>query len=210
MPKAVDHEERRRELGNAVLKVIRRRGVEAASVRAVAAEAGWSPGSIRYYFPTQSELLAFALELITERITRRVDALELTGNPRSDAELILHQLLPLDAERRAENEVWLAFTGRALADPKLRALHRRTHDELREGCRRALEPLIRSDGPRRGLDLSLETERLHALIDGLAVHGAMRPERMSRSRIVGVLDRHLDSLMDEERDAGTAKQAQRR
>jgi AcrR family transcriptional regulator len=194
MPKVVDHEQRRRELGAAVWRVIRRRGVDSASVRVVAQEAGWSPGAIRHYFPSQSELLAFALELVAERITRRVEALELSGDPRRDAELILQQLLPLDDERRAENEVWLAFTGRALADPKLRELHRRTHDELRTGCRRALELLITGGRARGRLDLPLEADRLHALIDGLAVHGAMRPERASRPRIVRILGRHLDSL----------------
>ena len=38
MPKVVDHEQRRRELGHAVWRVIRRDGVERASVRAVAEE----------------------------------------------------------------------------------------------------------------------------------------------------------------------------
>jgi AcrR family transcriptional regulator len=194
VPKVVDHEQRRRELGAAVWRVIRRGGVESASVRAVAAEAGWSPGAIRHYFPSQSELLAFALELVTERIDRRVEALELSGDPRRDAELILQQLLPLDDERRAENEVWLAFTGRALADPALRELHRHAHDELLAGCRRALELLVGGGRVRAQSDLTLEAERLHALIDGLAVHGAMREGRASAPRILSILGRHLDSL----------------
>jgi AcrR family transcriptional regulator len=177
------------------VQVIRRGGVESASVRAVAAEAGRSPGALRHYFPSQTELLAFALELVAERINRRVEALELSGDPRHDAELTLQQLLPLDDERRAENEVWLAFTGRALADPTLRELHHHAHDELRAGCRRALELLVGGGRARARLDLALEAERLHALIDGLAVHGAMRPERANRSRIIGILGRHLDSLI---------------
>jgi AcrR family transcriptional regulator len=194
MPKVVDHEARRRELGTAVWRLIRRGGVEAASVRAVAEETGWSSGSIRHYFPRQSDLLAFALRLVSERINRRVEALELAGDPREDAELILRQILPLDDEQRAENEVWLAFTGRALADPELRALHRSAHDELRAGCRRAVEILVGGGRSRARLDVSLEAERLHALIDGLAVHGAMRPERATRRRILAILGRHLDSL----------------
>ena len=95
-----------------------RDGIEAASLRRVAAEAGWSTGSLRHYFGTQSELLAFAMELVVQR----VDA---AASPRSAARArrassrrgLLHEVLPLDAERRAEMQVWLAFTMRSLVDP---------------------------------------------------------------------------------------------
>jgi AcrR family transcriptional regulator len=120
MPKIVDHEQRRRELGHAVWRVIRRDGVDHASVRTVAEEAGWSPGALRHYFATQSELLAFAMRLVVERIEARIAALDRATDPRQAVEQVLHELLPLDDERRAENEVWLAFTARALTDPELR------------------------------------------------------------------------------------------
>jgi AcrR family transcriptional regulator len=41
--------------------VIRRDGVAAASVRAVAREAGTSMGALRHWFATQDELLHFAM-----------------------------------------------------------------------------------------------------------------------------------------------------
>ena len=76
MPKVVDHEQRRRELAHAVWRVIRRQGVDQASVRTVALEAGWSPGALRHYFATQSELLAFAMRLVVERIEGRIAAID--------------------------------------------------------------------------------------------------------------------------------------
>ena len=48
MPKIVDHETRREEIAEALWRVVRRDGVRAASVRTIAAEAGWSPGAVRY------------------------------------------------------------------------------------------------------------------------------------------------------------------
>ena len=63
MPKLVDHDQRRREIAAALTRLIVRVGVEGASVRAVAAEAGWSMGAVRYYFGTQEELLRFAVTL---------------------------------------------------------------------------------------------------------------------------------------------------
>jgi AcrR family transcriptional regulator len=192
VPKVVDHEQRRRELAEAVWRVIRRNGVDGASVRTVAQEAGWSAGALRHYFRTQSELLDFAIELAAERIRRRVDALELADDPRRAVEQLLSELLPLDDERRAENEVWLAFTARALIDPQLRVRHAEIDDELRAASLRAVEML----GFTAGRERALEAERLHALLDGLALHGAMRPERLPPRRIVAVLRRHLSELED--------------
>lgn len=42
--------------------------------------------------------------------------------------------------------------------------------------------------------LDLETERLFALLDGLAVHAAMRPEQARPERLLAVLSRHLDQV----------------
>src|SRR5262245_17919424 len=118
MPKIVDHEERRRQLAEAVWRVIRREGVEAASIRTVAEESGWSTGALRHYFTTRSELLAFAMRLVTDRVTARVLTLATRADqPRQAAERLLHEILPLDDERRAEAEVWLAFSARARVDP---------------------------------------------------------------------------------------------
>jgi AcrR family transcriptional regulator len=198
MPKLVDHEERRRELAGAVWRVIRSRGIDAASIRNVANEAGWSPGALRHYFSTQSELLTFAMQMVVERIEARVAALEPPADARSAVEQRLHELLPLDDERRAENEVWLAYAGRALVDPQLRARHEEVDEALREACLAALRELDRAGRLSPGLDLELEAERLHGLVDGLALHTAMRPDRMAPALIRSVLARHLDSLDPEE------------
>jgi AcrR family transcriptional regulator len=194
MPKIVDHEQRRRELGHAVWRVIRRDGVDHASVRTVANEAGWSPGALRHYFATQSELLAYAMRLVVERIEGRISALNRHTDAREAVEQVLHELLPLDEERRAENEVWLAFTARALIDPELRAQHNEIHDALHQACASSLETLAAAGRVQAGSQTALQVERLHALTDGLAVHTALRPELMPPERIVAVLRLHLDGL----------------
>jgi AcrR family transcriptional regulator len=202
MPKLVDHEQRRRELGHAVWRVIRRDGVERASVRTVADEAGWSPGALRHYFATQSELLAFAMRLVVERIEARVAALDGAADPRRAVEQMLYELLPLDDERRAENEVWLAFTARALVAPELRAQHDEVHDALHQACVTALETLAAAGRASTGLATAVQAERLHALLDGLAVHTALRPNLMRPEHIVAVMRLHLDEL---ENEAGSAE-----
>jgi AcrR family transcriptional regulator len=194
MPKLVDHEQRRRELADAVWRVIRREGIDRASVRTVAAEAGWSPGALRHYFATQSALLAFAMRLVVERIEGRIAALDHAADARESVEQVLHELLPLDDERRAENEVWLAFTARALIDPELRAQHNEIHDALHQACASALKELAAAGRAQLGPHTALQVERLHALTDGLAVHTALRPDLMPPETIIAVLRLHLDAL----------------
>ncbi len=193
MPKVVDHEQRRRELAHAVWRVIRRQGVDHASVRTVAQEAGWSPGALRHYFATQSELLAFAMRLVVERIECRIAAIDQATDPREAVVQVLHELLPLDDERRAENEVWLAFTARALIDPALRDQHNEVHAALHQACASSIQTLA-AGGDDAGQAPALEAERLHALIDGLAVHTALRPDLMKPEQIVAVVRLHLDAL----------------
>ena len=195
MPKVVDPTERRLELVEAVWRVIRRDGLEQASVRNVAREAGLSMGSLRHYFASQSELMVFAFRTVIDRIETRLAALEPEPDPRRRAQRVLAELLPLDDERRAENDVWLAFTTRAMADPALRALRDEGYDALRAGCQ-----AIVTDLAAAGLapaDIRAETERLHALLDGLAVHAAMRPDIHTAQSLAAAIARHLDALATE-------------
>ena len=68
MPKIVDHDKQRLLVAEAAWRVIRRDGMEQASVRKIAEEAGISPGSMRHYFSTQSELLLYAMTLVSDRV----------------------------------------------------------------------------------------------------------------------------------------------
>ena len=176
-------------------RVILRDGLDRASVRNVAREAGLSMGSLRHYFGSQTELLAFAMRLVTERARWRIEALDLASlGPRRAVEAVLSEVLPLDDGRRAEAEVWLALTGRALVEPTLRMLRSEADNGLRELCGWSIRVLVESSQTAPGLDVALETERLYAVIDGLAVHAVVRPEKASAGAVAAVLTRHLDSL----------------
>jgi AcrR family transcriptional regulator len=173
---------------------VRRDGIEGATVRAVAAEAGCSPGSLRYYFPAQGELLAFAMELVVDRVGERIAALDGGGDVRTAVEHRLEQVLPLDAERRMEMEVWLAFWSRAQADAGLRAQRDKTHRALRLFVRGCLVALADAGLMRPELSLEVETSSLHALLDGLALHGVTSPETATPRRMRAALRAHCDGL----------------
>lgn len=194
MPRVVDHDERRLELAQALWRVVRRDGVHHVSVRSVAAEAGISPSALRHYFASQDELMGFALRSMVERVTARVMPVLTSLNGRDGAVRILGELLPLDAERRAEVEVYLAFIGRAHADPTLRAIQDESERASGEAVLFAVRLLADAGllGPRR--TVAAEAQRLYPLIDGLALHGTLWPQRYPASLLRRVLEAHLDEL----------------
>jgi AcrR family transcriptional regulator len=187
VPKQVDHAARREELAAALWRVVMRDGIEAASIRRVAAEARWSSGSLRHYFATQSELLAFAMELVVRKVRERVAALPPLEARREMAELALSEVLPLDNERRAEMQVWLTLAMQSMVEPHLRIVFTEAHRELRGLCRQMAE-LLGSPEPDR------DGERIHAFIDGLALHAVAAPDVSTPKRLVELMRAELDAL----------------
>lgn len=195
-PKLIDHTERREHLATATWRVILRDGVAGVSVRTVAAEAGLSTGSLRHIFATQGELLVFALQLVVDRATARVAELPTQDTAVDTVEMVAAELMPLDRERRAEMEVYLALFTAANADPDLRGPRDAAHQKMRDACRWMLDELADREALPVETDLEVEAIRLHALLDGLAAHLVYEPPDADPEWAHRVLVHHLRSLTD--------------
>ena len=194
MPKLIDHDERNREIAEASLRVLERDGLEALSVRRVADEAGIAPASLRRAFPTQHALREHCLDLIPERVARRITALESSGRPWvSD---LLAQLLPLDAERRAELVAQTQLGVLALTDPALRPAAARLTGGVARACTAAIEVLDRAGELGVGRDGAHEASVLHAVLDGAALHALWSPDEFPGSSARALIERHLDGLRE--------------
>jgi AcrR family transcriptional regulator len=169
MPKVVDHEARRRELAAAVWRVVSSRGPQAVTIRDVAAEAGWSSGALRHYFPTKEELQVFAFRLAGERAAARIRARE-----GARLEQLLEEALPLDDERRDEARTWFAFVGQAGSSPSL-------HAELAETYRQTVG-WVASQLPDDLPDRDTVAALLFAAVDGITVQALAMPSVMTPAR----------------------------
>jgi AcrR family transcriptional regulator len=113
VPKRVDHDERRRQIGEALLRIAADRGLRAASMREVAAEAGVSLRLVQYYFHTKDELLLGAFgylgEQLSARVRERVRALGMPTNPRRVLYGTLTAILPTDEESRRITRTYTAY-----------------------------------------------------------------------------------------------------
>lgn len=190
----MDHAVRRQDLAAALWRVVRDEGIHQVSVRSVAAAAGTSPSALRHYFATQDELLGFALEAMVARVRARLDPVLPTLRGRDGAERLLSELLPLDAERRDEVAIYLAFLVRAHADPRLAAIRDDAEAQSRRAVRYAIGLVAEAGGLRAGRDPEEEADRLYPMIDGLALHGALWPDRYPPAHLRAVLRAHLEEL----------------
>ena len=211
MPKVVDHDQRRAELARAVWAVIGRHGIEGATVRRVADEAGFSMGGLRYYFDSQQGLLRFAALALARNVSDRVSAHLGDDLGAADrAQLLLEAMLPLDDERRVEADVWLACLARSRVDDTLRELRTAGWAGTRHICRLAV-------GLRRGVaapvtvgDELADAEdeewagHLHVFVDGLTLQAVTYPDRLSPAGLRAAVHRQL-TLVDgpAARESGT-------
>jgi AcrR family transcriptional regulator len=192
VPRRVDLEERGSLVAAACLRILERDGLSALSVRNVADEAGIAPASLRRVFPTQDALREHCLTIIEERVTARLDALRSTG--RALALDVLAQVLPLDAERTTEILAQVQLGVLARTDEHLAASARRLNDGVGRVCTRALE-ILREDGSfGADRDLTDEADRLHALIDGLAIEHTWDPSARAPERVLALVELHVDSM----------------
>ena len=196
MPKVVDHEERRAQLAAAVWRLVSSEGLDALTVRRVAAEAGWSTGALVHYFPDKEALVLFAFRTVADRVGRRVDrAAEQSSDALAVARSLLLEGLPIDSGRRAEVRVWFAFLGLALTRPGLAKAQRVAY----RGWRSRLAQLLRTAQRDGRIDPDVNAEReaaeLVALVDGLAVQATFEPRAFTSAKLVALVDARLDSLV---------------
>ncbi len=180
-------------MAEAVWRVILHDGVEGVSVRNVAAEAGWSTGALRHYVGTKEDLLASATQLLEERVRRRFENRHYSSTPREAVRAVLCEVLPLDEERRTEGALWFAFAARSLVDPRIAEEYGVVFDGVRELCSRVVHHMREGGWLVSSLDPEVETANLHALVDGLAVHGLMG--RLDEDQMLSALDSHLGRII---------------
>ncbi len=112
VPRIVDHDERRRQIAEALLAVAARDGHESVSSRAVAKELGVATGSLWHYFEGFDEVVRAAAAEVTRRTDARIAAATegLRGLARLHA--LMREVLPIDETTRTEAHVVVGFWGR--------------------------------------------------------------------------------------------------
>lgn len=191
MPKIVDADQRREELAAATARVIARSGVDAASMREIAAEAGWTTGTLVHYFANKHELLDFTLRASIER--RSAQRSERADLPPAEAlRATLTGALPTNEDTRVHWIVTVALAGAAASDAALAATQREAYRDYRSYLTGLLAAMPEIEDPQ------VEAERLIGLVDGIALQALFDPDswpahRQRRALDAGIRARELAS-----------------
>ncbi|GAA2694374.1 TetR/AcrR family transcriptional regulator [Actinoplanes palleronii] len=187
MPRLVDHEVRKAQLLAATWRVVRARGVEGTTTRAIADEAGCSLSVLAHFLGGKDDILVAAQHAVYEQIVER--AFRIGGDRSGLAALraALDAVLPIDEERAADAHVNVAFAGAALSHPLLAESRRASHRAIRVHLRTCLREARELDELRVGVTdeaviddfiILVEGSSLLSLVDGWAEEG--RAERLTR------------------------------
>lgn len=174
-------------------------GLAEVTVARTAAAAGMSVGLVQHYFPTKDDMLLHTFTQVRHRIEQRaiVDAGAAdAAGARIEHILLasLAELIPTDAARRRECAVAMAFTGRAIDNPRLaealRASNKHLRDLLAQPIRNGKEcgevPPSTAEGEAAA--------RLLAVLDGLILHAYTDPGALSPAAAKSALAEELARL----------------
>lgn len=122
MPKQVDPQQRRELIAAALLKLAARQGLQAVSLRQVAAEAGVTAGMVQHYFSSKEEMMRFAMHEASKRYEARMNQafaqLGTSPTPKQTVRTLLTTLLPLNESERDDARVALAFQAYAATNDR--------------------------------------------------------------------------------------------
>ncbi|WP_431902355.1 TetR/AcrR family transcriptional regulator [Nonomuraea sp. bgisy101] len=195
MPKQVDHDERRRQLTEALLRIAGTRGLQAVSMREIAAEAGVSLRVVQYYFTDKQALLESGLAELAARLDRRVrQRAAVTGglSTRGVFETVLGAILPSDEQSRLDSLAWTAYYTAALTDPALAAAALTRPDALEDFLTTRLTTAQQAGDLASDRDPRTEVATLLALANGLTA--SVLGRQRSHEAATAIIDYHLDRL----------------
>ena len=180
MPRTVDHDQRREEVGAVATELIARGGLEAATIRDLAQAGGYSTKVVTRYFADKRALLQYVYRAAAGRARARLDRAR--ARRPDDLLACVDALLPLDDARRRDWAVWFAFWGIAVSDADFATEQR---DRLRS-TQRTLAAIARLAVDAGTLPAATDVEalarRLLTAIHGVAVQALFDRREWTPSR----------------------------
>ncbi len=201
MPKIVDHDQRRLELVDATWRIIAQHGIEGATMREIALEAGFANGALKPYFPTKDELITFAFGHVFNRTNQRIAGTSAGKVGLEALRAFCQEVLPLDDDRIYEARIVIPFWQKALTDPAKAELHERSMNQWRS----AMDGYLREARTRGEVTASTSDEdivnQLLSMLLGAQIVAAMSPGAHLPAQLSAQLDAYLLLLHAESRAA---------
>ncbi len=193
MPARGDHDARRRDVSEAVWRVLAAHGFGGLTLRAVATEMGASTGLLTHYFPNKQALVRHALEVAHEHTAIRVRR-KASGKGLAGLREALLDVTPLTPESATANRVWVSFWDAALGDPELGATEVKRYERWRGMLRPHVDDALELGELPSNVDPEDVVATAAAFAHGLVVQALFDPARFPPARQITLVDNFIASL----------------
>ena len=193
--RTASREQRRRQLVDATIRCIARRGITGTTMGEVARAAGLSQGIVNLHFKSKDNLLNETLRHLSDEYKTLFEkALEQSGAAASDKLLGLMQLdLKPSVCDRQKLAVWFAFWGEAKSVPtyqKICDAHDREYDAVMlDLCERII-----AEGKYKDINAQQAVDALSSMTDGLWLAALIRPKSWDRHEAFDAVYSYLKAV----------------
>jgi TetR/AcrR family transcriptional repressor of bet genes len=191
MPLAQIKDIRRQELLEAAFEIIKRHGLQAATLSSIAEEAGASKGIVHHYFKNKQQLIEQAMRYA--HTTRRNDLLERFSVAQTPSERLWAVISVILDEKYFQPgfcKAWISFFAESFSDDRLARLHTAIQRRESSNLIHALLPFLTQAEARR------TAIGIRALVEGYRFRlGAVPPTSFDSSvpiiQVLGFLKRKV-------------------
>ena len=184
----VDHDERKRLIAAKAREIIGQEGLDAATIRRLAAELGFSTRCITHYFADKEELLLWTYEIFEREGVEHFSAV-LIEDPQ-DIVGCLMAMTPTDSLNLSLWRLYVGFWDRAGRDPRFAAAQQRSiarAQDLIAGAIARRAPWIDDRGRT--------AREIIALVNGIAVQALLEPGSWTSEQARGLYERYVACLL---------------
>lgn len=196
MPKIVDHDAQRQLFAEAAMRLIAKHGIEGVTMRAVAAEAGQSYGSLFHYFDSKDELLMHAVSHLTSMQTGRVNEYASKYSGLKALKRLLFDDAIINESSRGSWLVWLTFQYKVALDDAFAEMHEGLIQGWLKRIAGLLEEAQENGEISRTLDVDFEAMALWAFSSGVGQMGLLHPVSLTADYQRKLISAYLDRLRD--------------
>ena len=193
--RALSKEVRRRELIDATIKCIARKGLGNTTLADVASEAGLSQGIVNLHFNRKDNLLTETLRSVADEYHEQfMQTLEASGpNPAEQLLALMEMDLRPSICDRQKLAVWFAFFGEVKAVPTYRKICSERNQEY-DSIIFDLATAVVEEGKYEEIDARSVADVLFSLTDGMWLSCLVNPETFDRRRSLTTIQHYLRAV----------------
>lgn len=189
---------RRSELIDATLECISELGIQATTVRAVAAKAGVTNGLIRHHFENKANLILAAYRRTTELIT--VSSLHVMASPECTPHQRLSGLIKAVLNQQEADHrmlaLWATFISQSPVDPLIAAARDESYANVRRESEQLIAEVFESEGrPTTPSEIELAAVAVHAVLDGLWIAACLEADKTKLEKMVELGTSMLEKIL---------------